>query len=137
MSETISPHKDNAEHSENPKDLIPDNLPLPDEIADLSAAEQAKLNRLVTRRLDLTLLPTVFILFLLNILSYYICITTSLWGVVSMSQGFTKNFAQLAAVRFILGLVEGKQSISNAVLLAFEHNANNSQPHFYRRSSSF
>ncbi|KAL2286510.1 hypothetical protein FJTKL_06871 [Diaporthe vaccinii] len=38
--------------------------------------------------------------------SYYICITTSLWGVVSMSQGFTKNFAQLAAVRFILGLVE-------------------------------
>lgn len=68
MSETISPHKDNAEHSENPKDLIPDNLPLPDEIADLSAAEEAKLNRLVTRRLDLTLLPTVFILFLLNIL---------------------------------------------------------------------
>lgn len=42
-----------------------------------------------------------------------------------MSQGFTKNFAQLAAVRFILGLVEGKQSISIAVLLVFEHNANN------------
>lgn len=68
MSETISPQKDNAEHTENPKDLIPDNLPLPDEIADLSAAEQAKLNRLVARRLDLTLLPAVFILFLLNIL---------------------------------------------------------------------
>lgn len=68
MSETISPQKDNAEHFESPKDLVPDNLPLPDEIADLSAAEQSKLNRLVTRRLDLTLLPTVFILFLLNIL---------------------------------------------------------------------
>lgn len=40
--------------------------------------------------------------------SYYICLVTSLWGVLSMSQGFTKNFAQLATVRFILGLVEGK-----------------------------
>lgn len=39
--------------------------------------------------------------------SYYICLITSLWGVLSMSQGFTKNFAQLATVRFILGLVEG------------------------------
>lgn len=39
--------------------------------------------------------------------SYYICLVTSLWGVLSMSQGFTKNFAQLASVRFILGLVEG------------------------------
>lgn len=68
MSDSISPQKDNAEHEEDPKDLVPDHLPLPDEIADLSAAEQAKLNRLVTRRLDLTLLPVVFILFLLNIL---------------------------------------------------------------------
>lgn len=40
--------------------------------------------------------------------SYYICLTTSLWGILSMSQGFTKNFSQLAAVRFLLGLVEGK-----------------------------
>lgn len=39
--------------------------------------------------------------------SYYICLVTSLWGILSMSQGFTKNFAQLASVRFILGLVEG------------------------------
>lgn len=68
MSETITPHKDDAEHFEDPKDLVPDNLPLPDGIADLSAAEQAQLNRQVTRRLDLTLLPAVFILFLLNIL---------------------------------------------------------------------
>lgn len=42
--------------------------------------------------------------------SYYICLTTSLWGIVSMSQGFTKNFAQLASVRFILGLVEGMRN---------------------------
>ena len=39
--------------------------------------------------------------------SYYICMTTALWGILSMSQGFTKNFSQLAAVRFLLGLVEG------------------------------
>lgn len=39
--------------------------------------------------------------------SYYICLVTSLWGVLSMSQGFTKNFSQLAAVRFLLGLIEG------------------------------
>lgn len=68
MSETITPQKDDAEHYENPKNLVPDSLPLPDEIADLSAAEQAQLNRQVTRVLDLTLLPVVFILFLLNIL---------------------------------------------------------------------
>lgn len=68
MSETISPQKDDAAHCENPKDLVPDNLPLPDEIADLSEAEQVQLNRRLTRTLDLTLLPVVFILFLLNIL---------------------------------------------------------------------
>lgn len=68
MSEVITPKKDDATHHEDPKDLIPDNLPLPDEIADLSEAEQAQLNRQLTRRLDLTLLPVVFILFLLNIL---------------------------------------------------------------------
>lgn len=38
--------------------------------------------------------------------SLYICLVTSLWGVLSMSQGFTQNFSQLAAVRFVLGLVE-------------------------------
>ncbi|ORY66004.1 major facilitator superfamily domain-containing protein [Pseudomassariella vexata] len=38
--------------------------------------------------------------------SYYICLITSLWGILSMSQGFTKNFAQLATIRFVLGLVE-------------------------------
>jgi MFS family permease len=38
--------------------------------------------------------------------SYYIALVTSLWGVLSMSQGFTKNFSQLAALRFLLGLVE-------------------------------
>lgn len=57
--------------------------------------------------------------------SYYICITTSLWGVVSMSQGFTKNFAQLAAVRFILGLVEGKKIMANVASLVFEVTVNN------------
>lgn len=38
--------------------------------------------------------------------SWYICIITSLWGVVSLCQGFVNNFDQLMAVRFILGLIE-------------------------------
>ncbi|KAK7954148.1 hypothetical protein PG996_015033 [Apiospora saccharicola] len=36
----------------------------------------------------------------------YICLVTSLWGILSISQGFTHSFSQFAAVRFILGLVE-------------------------------
>lgn len=39
--------------------------------------------------------------------SIYICGITSAWGVVSMCQGFTKDFASLAVTRTILGLVEG------------------------------
>ncbi|KAL1613305.1 hypothetical protein SLS54_010754, partial [Diplodia seriata] len=38
--------------------------------------------------------------------SLYICGITSAWGVVSMCQGFTKDFASLAVTRTILGLVE-------------------------------
>ncbi|OJD40717.1 fad-binding domain-containing protein [Diplodia corticola] len=38
--------------------------------------------------------------------SLYICSITSAWGVISMCQGFTKNFAGLAVTRTILGLVE-------------------------------
>ncbi|KAJ9137932.1 2-ketogluconate reductase [Pleurostoma richardsiae] len=149
--------KDTAEHLEKPSYLLPDELPLPEELAHLTPDEQRRLGRRLSRRLDCTLMPTVFLLFLLNILdrnniasakivgltetlglsnsqyntcllmfyvgyvltqvpsnmiigkvrpSYYICLTTSLWGILSMSQGFTKNFGQLAAVRFILGLVE-------------------------------
>ncbi|KAH8880528.1 MFS general substrate transporter [Thozetella sp. PMI_491] len=137
--------------------LLPDELPPPEELADLSNEELKALERGLTRRLDLTLMPVVFLLFLLNILdrnniasakivglpktlgltndqyntcllmfyigycitqvpsnliigkvrpSYYICLLTSLWGVVSMSQAFTHNFGELAAVRFILGLIE-------------------------------
>ncbi|KAF2112229.1 retrograde regulation protein 2 [Lophiotrema nucula] len=38
--------------------------------------------------------------------SWYICGVTSAWGIVSMSQAFTRNFGGLFAARFILGLVE-------------------------------
>lgn len=38
--------------------------------------------------------------------SYYICFITSAWGIVSMCQGFVRDFAGLATARFILGLVE-------------------------------
>ncbi|RDW57673.1 hypothetical protein BP5796_12474 [Coleophoma crateriformis] len=39
--------------------------------------------------------------------SLYICLTTAAWGIVSMCQGFTKNFAGLLLNRLVLGLVEG------------------------------
>lgn len=42
-----------------------------------------------------------------------------------MSQGFTKNFAQLASVRFILGLVEGKKIMANVASPIFEVTVNN------------
>lgn len=42
--------------------------------------------------------------------SYYICGVTAAWGIVSLCQGFTKNFGGLAAARFILGLVEGSSA---------------------------
>jgi MFS family permease len=38
--------------------------------------------------------------------SWYICCVTSAWGIVSMSQAFSKNYGGLMALRFILGLVE-------------------------------
>ncbi|KAK8038339.1 hypothetical protein PG994_015106 [Apiospora phragmitis] len=146
-----------AEQVDKPQYLLPDGLPLPDELAHLSQEEERNLNRRLTKMLDIILMPIVFILFLLNILdrnniasakisgltttlgmtnseyntcllmfyvgycitkvpsnmiigkvrpALYICLITSLWGILSMSQGFIKNFSQLAAVRFILGLVE-------------------------------
>ncbi|KAK9784537.1 hypothetical protein SCARD494_12792 [Seiridium cardinale] len=158
MSDSIACHKDDTEHCDSkPLHLLPDELPLPDELAHLTRDECRQLERRLTRRLDCTLMPVVFLLFLLNILdrnniasakivgltdtlgltndqyntcllmfyvgycitqvpsnmiigkvrpSYYICLVTSLWGVISMSQGFTKNFGHLAAVRFLLGLIE-------------------------------
>lgn len=39
--------------------------------------------------------------------SLYICLVTAGWGVASMCQAFTKNFAGLLMNRFTLGLVEG------------------------------
>lgn len=42
-----------------------------------------------------------------------------------MSQGFTKNFAQLASVRFILGLVEGKKIKANVASTLLEVTVNN------------
>lgn len=39
--------------------------------------------------------------------SLYIGGVTAAWGIVSMCQAFTKNFAGLFMCRFILGLVEG------------------------------
>ncbi|KAK6849064.1 fad-binding domain-containing protein [Apiospora arundinis] len=157
MSDKIETSKAITEHINKPWHLLPDDLPLPEELAHLPEDEIRRLDRRLTKTLDMTLLPVVFLLFLLNILdrnniasakisgltttlgmtnseyntcllmfyvgycitqvpsnmiigkvrpSLYICLVTSLWGVLSMSQGFTQNFSQLAAVRFVLGLVE-------------------------------
>ncbi|KPM45736.1 hypothetical protein AK830_g759 [Neonectria ditissima] len=159
MTDLIDHEKAHMEETEigKPRHIDPNDLPLPDELVHLSRDEIHKLETRLTRRLDMTLMPTVFLLFLLNILdrnniasakivglqedlgmtnnqyntalmmfyigyiitqipsnmiigkvrpSYYICLVTSLWGIVSMSQGFAKNYSQLYALRFVLGLVE-------------------------------
>ncbi|KAF3762031.1 MFS general substrate transporter [Cryphonectria parasitica EP155] len=157
MSDKIVQPKKRVEHYDKPPNLASDDLPLPEEITHLTHDEQQQLNKRLTRRLDCTVMPVVFVLFLLNILdrnniasakitgltetlsitdeqyntcllmfylgycitqvpsnliigkvrpSYYICLLTSLWGVLSLTQGFAKNFAQLASIRVILGLVE-------------------------------
>lgn len=68
MSEAIQEQKFDSEHTEKRRALQPDELPLPQELENLSADELKVLDRGLTRRLDLTLMPAVFILFLLNIL---------------------------------------------------------------------
>jgi hypothetical protein len=68
MSDTITPPKDTTEHLDKAANLLPDQLPLPDEIAHLTRDDCQRLERKLTRRLDMTLLPVVFLLFLLNIL---------------------------------------------------------------------
>lgn len=67
MSDAITCGKNDAEYVEKPG-LLPDELPLPDEIAHLSQEEQQAVERTLVRRLDLSIMPVVFILFLLNIL---------------------------------------------------------------------
>lgn len=70
MSDAITPRKHDAEYVDNVKAnvLLPDELPLPDEIVHLSQDEQRWLEKSLVRRLDMTVMPVVFLLFLLNIL---------------------------------------------------------------------
>lgn len=68
MSDTITAPKDTAEHFDKCAQLLPDELPLPEEIAHLTQDDRKRLERRLTRRLDVTMMPVVFILFLLNIL---------------------------------------------------------------------
>lgn len=68
MSDVITTAKHDAEHLDKPVHLLPDDLPLPEEISHLSRDDCKHLERRLTRRLDSTLMPVVFLLFLLNIL---------------------------------------------------------------------
>ena len=60
--------KSTTDHAEKPTYLLPDDLPLPEELAHLTQDEQRRLEKRLTKKLDCTLLPVVFLLFLLNIL---------------------------------------------------------------------
>lgn len=70
MSDVITPRKHDAEHVDDVKaaPLLPDELPLPDEIVHLTQEEQQWMEKSLVRRLDLSVMPVVFLLFLLNIL---------------------------------------------------------------------
>lgn len=70
MSDVITPRKHDAEHVDDIKaaPLLPDELPLPVEIVHLTQEEQQCMEKSLVRRLDLSVMPVVFLLFLLNIL---------------------------------------------------------------------
>ncbi len=68
MSDAIGVKKNDVEHVDKAQARLPDELPLPEEIAHLDENEIKKLEKRLTRLLDFTLMPVVFILFLLNIL---------------------------------------------------------------------
>lgn len=68
MSDLIKHDANEVERAVKPTQINPDDLPLPDEIAHLDSHEIESLERELTRRLDMSLMPSVFLLFLLNIL---------------------------------------------------------------------
>ncbi len=70
MSNVQAAKSDMAELEMVDKDraLIPDELPLPENISHLNGDEIKTLEKKLVRRLDMFLLPTVAFLFLLNIL---------------------------------------------------------------------
>ncbi|OQE19562.1 hypothetical protein PENSTE_c015G09378 [Penicillium steckii] len=158
MDDIVSGTKPGTDATEYVKPGPLQQLPLPAELASWSEDEVKELEKGLVRRLDSCLLPSVVILFLMNILdrnnianakiaglpdtlgitntqyntclmifyvgyiltqlpsnlvitkvkpSIYIGIVTAAWGVVSMCQAFTRNFAGLFVSRLILGMVEG------------------------------
>lgn len=68
MSDLVGAKKSDVEHNDKADQLLPDELPRPEGIEHLNEVELDVLEKNLTRRLDLTLLPVIFILFLLNIL---------------------------------------------------------------------
>lgn len=66
---TTSKKGDEVEPMEDvQKDVVPHELPLPEELADMSTEQVAELERGLVKRLDCTLMPVCVLLFLLNIL---------------------------------------------------------------------
>ncbi|GLI80746.1 hypothetical protein PoHVEF18_009103 [Penicillium ochrochloron] len=107
--DSIVQAKPNTEQEEIVKRGLLHQLPLPAELESLDSHDLENLEKGLVRRLDsyiITQLPSNLVITKVKP-SVYIGVVTAAWGVVSMCQAFTHNFAGLFISRFILGLVEG------------------------------
>ncbi|KAF4433519.1 putative transporter [Colletotrichum fructicola] len=102
MADAIQEQKYEAEHAEKRRALQPDELPLPQELEHLGGDELRLLDRSLTRRLDLTLMPTVFILFLLNILDRNNIASAKIAGITD-TLNMTNNEYNTCLLMFYVG----------------------------------
>ncbi|KAI8624628.1 retrograde regulation protein 2 [Xylariaceae sp. FL1651] len=90
MSDIMNTSSINAEHMDKPQQLLLNELPPPDELSHLSEDELITLETTLTRRLDFTMMPVVFLLFLLNILDRNNIASAKLVG-IQQDLGMTNN----------------------------------------------
>lgn len=116
MSDLITKQNDELEHDEKVRPVLPGELPLPVEIAHLDESELKVLEKGLTRRLDMTLMPTVFLLFLLNILWVF---RTKRWTVLTIEIGRDRNniaSAKIVGLQDDLGMTNNQY---NTCLMMF------------------
>ncbi|KAK8136132.1 hypothetical protein PG984_004072 [Apiospora sp. TS-2023a] len=102
MSDSIKHPQAVSEHVDKPQHLLPDDLPLPTELAHLSRDEENRLYRSLTKRLDMTLMPVVFILFLLNILDRNNIASAKISGLTT-TLGMTNSEYNTCLLMFYVG----------------------------------
>ncbi|KAK8017783.1 hypothetical protein PG993_014109 [Apiospora rasikravindrae] len=102
MTDTIKYPDAVAEHLDKRQHLLPDELPLPAELAHLSRDEQQHLDRCLTKILDMTLMPVVFILFLLNILDRNNIASAKISGLTT-TLGMTNSEYNTCLLMFYIG----------------------------------